>query len=202
MKASEVIDNIDVTLQSQMIIQPINEAQQQQVCAATRHLLQQACGLYNADFPIIPVSFDLKGRAAGMYRTYKNLRSIRYNPYLFAKYFDDNLTTTVPHEVAHYVTDILFSLRIIRPHGAEWRSVMQDFGAEPEVTGRYDLTGIPLRQQKRFDYRCDCSSHKLSTVRHNKIVKGKALYLCRSCGSAVKPMQTEHGMAVIDVGGH
>lgn len=176
-----------------MIILPIDEMQQRQVCVATNHLLQQACGLYNIDFSIIPVSFDLKGRAAGMYRSCNNQRSIRYNPYLFAKYFDANLATTVPHEVAHYVTDVLYSLRNIRLHGSEWRSVMQDFGVEPQVTGRYDLTGIPVRQQKRFDYQCDCSTHKLSTVRHNKIINGKARYHCRCCGNTIKPAQTEHG---------
>jgi SprT protein len=171
-----------------MMIQPICETQQQQVCVATNHLLQKARELYNVDFSIIPVNFDLKGRAAGIYRTHGNQRSIRYNPYLFAKYFDDNLVTTVPHEVAHYVTDILFGLHHIKPHGTEWRSVMQDFGIEPQVTGRYDLTGIPIRQQKRFDYQCGCSIHKLSTIRHNKIVKGKARYYCRYCGITINPI--------------
>lgn len=182
-----------------MIIQPIGDTQQQQVCTATNNLLIKAHGLYNVAFSIIPISFDLKGRAAGMYRTHNKQRSIRYNPYLFAKYFDDNLTTTVAHEVAHYITDILFGLRNIKPHGAEWRSVMQDFGIAPQVTGRYDLSGIPLRQQKRFEYQCDCSIHKLSTVRHNKIIKGKARYHCRTCGTAIKSAQTMHVKNTINI---
>jgi len=168
-----------------MLIQPINKTQQQLVCSATSHLLQTASKLYKTDFSTIPVNFDLKGRAAGMYRTYNSQRSIRYNPYLFAKYFDDNLTTTVPHEVAHYVTDVLFGLKNIKPHGNEWRDVMQDFGVKPEVTGKYDLTGVPVRRQKRFDYQCDCTKHKLSSVRHNKIQRGKARYYCRHCGHAI-----------------
>lgn len=170
-----------------MIIQPINEKQQQQVCIATNKLLQTARELYRMDFSTIPVGFDLKGRAAGMYRSHNHQRNIRYNPFLFAKYFDDNLATTVPHEVAHYITDILFGLRKIRPHGKEWQRVMQDFGVEPQVTGCYDLSGIPIRQQKRFDYQCDCTTHKLSSIRHNRIQKGKSRYHCRSCGSVLKP---------------
>jgi len=168
-----------------MIIQPIDKAQQQLVCSITNDFLKTACELYEKYFLIIPISFDLKGRAAGMYRTYNNQRSIRYNPYLFAKYFDDNLATTVPHEVAHYVTDILFGLNNIKPHGNEWRGVMQDFGVKPQVTGHYNLTGIPQKQQRRFNYQCDCTRHKLSTVRHNRIQTGKARYYCRHCGHSI-----------------
>lgn len=169
-----------------MIIQPISKIQQQQVCSVTEHFLQTACELYSEDFSAIPISFDLKGRAAGMFRVDNNHRSIRYNPYLFAKYFDDNLKSTVPHEVAHYVTDTLFGLKKIRPHGKEWQNVMRDLGAKPQVTGRYDLTGIPVRQQRQFDYLCDCTTHKLSTVRHNRVQNGKARYHCRACGSIIK----------------
>ena len=168
-----------------MIVQPINETQQQQVFSETESLLQTARELYKTEFSIIPVNFDLKGRAAGMYRSHGNQHDIRYNPYLFAKYFDDNLATTIPHEVAHYVTDILFGLKNIKPHGNEWRSVMQDFGVEPQVTGQYDLTGIPVKQQRRFDYQCDCTTHKLSTVRHNRIQMGRARYHCRYCRAII-----------------
>lgn len=170
-----------------MIIQPINETQQQQVCIETNRLLQKARELYKVNLSGIPVCFDLKGRAAGMYRIKMNQRCIRYNPYLFAKYFDDNMTATVPHEVAHYVTDIIYGLRTIKPHGLEWRNVMRDFGAKPLVTARYDLAGIPVRQQKRFEYQCDCTSHQFSTARHNKVIRGSARYHCRNCGTIIQP---------------
>lgn len=169
-----------------MIIQPINETQEQQVCEATFQLLNQTRELYKVNFTNIPVKFDLKGRAAGMYLVKNKQRYIRYNPYLFAKYFDDNLETTVPHEVAHYVTDMLYGLRRIKPHGNEWQSVMRDLGVNPSVTAKYDLTGIPVRQQKRFTYQCNCTSHLLSTVRHNKINLGKAQYHCRYCGTIIR----------------
>jgi len=62
-----------------------------------------------------------------MYRANKNHRVIRYNPYIFAKSFEDNLGLTVPREVAHYVTDMMFGHS--RPHGKEWHEVMRAFGA-------------------------------------------------------------------------
>jgi len=168
-----------------MLIQPINETQQQRVCVVTHELIQTAKQRYDINLSEIEINFDLKGRAAGMYHRRKQERGIRYNPYLFAKYFDDNLTNTIPHEVAHYVADVLFGMGKIKPHGKEWRAIMRDFDVKPLVTGSYDLSGIPVRKQRRFDYQCDCAKHQLSTVRHNKIQKGKTRYYCQGCGVAL-----------------
>ena len=164
-----------------MTVAPITELQQDQVVSATRRCIQHAEKLFGREFELPPVMFDLQGRAAGMYRVHKTRRQIRYNPYIFRKYFTDNLANTVPHEVAHYVTDMLYGLRNVRPHGTEWQAVMHKLGAEPSVTCRYDLAGIPLRRQRRFSYRCDCSSHAISTVRHNRVQRGLGNYVCRRC---------------------
>ena len=160
---------------------PIDKTQQDQVVAATHTCIQYAEQFLERELPFLPVAFDLKGRAAGMYRVRNEQRQIRYNPYIFGKYFEDNLANTVPHEVAHYVTDMLYGLRNVRPHGTEWQAVMHKLGAEPSVTCRYDLAGIPLRRQRRFSYRCDCSSHAISTVRHNRVQRGLGNYVCRRC---------------------
>ena len=114
-----------------------------------------------------------------MYRRKQDHRVIRYNPYLFAKYFADSLTLTVPHEVAHYITDMMFTC--VRPHGKEWREVMQVFGADTTRTCDYDLEGIPVRISKRHDYKCSCMTHELGIRRHNKIQKRTARYYCKKC---------------------
>lgn len=168
-----------------MTVVPIDAQQQQQVLAATAACVQQAGDLYGRAFAPIEVCFDLRGTAAGMYRVRRGERRIRYNPWIFARYFDDSLAVTVPHEVAHYVTDCLYGLARVRPHGPEWQAVMRALGASARVTGRYDLRGLPLRRQRRFAYRCDCGSHQLSTVRHNRVQRGEALYLCRQCRKAI-----------------
>jgi len=165
-----------------MVVEPIDTVQEQVVRDVTAACLRRAGKICGRDFPSIPVSFDLSGRAAGMYRVRYGRRGIRYNPYLFAKYFDDGLTATVPHEVAHYVTDLLYGLHNVRPHGVEWQAVMRSLGAEPRATGYYDLTGVPVRRQRRYTYACDCATHRLTTRRHNKVHRGEALYRCRRCG--------------------
>lgn len=160
-------------------VEPINESQKECVMDRTRYFVDEAGKIYHRNFAFISIDFDLKGRAAGMYRAKKNQRVIRYNPYIFAKYFEDNLESTVPHEVAHYVTDMMFGQ--IRPHGEEWREVMQAFGADTSRTCNYDLEGIPVRRYQHHAYHCSCMIHEITNRRHNKILKNKTRYFCKKC---------------------
>lgn len=168
-----------------LFVQPISDGQRQRVVQATAECLAHAETIYQRPFPAIPIRFDLRGRAAGMYRVCRGSRLIRYNPHIFAKYFAESLAQTVPHEVAHYVTDLLYGLRRVRPHGLEWRGIAQALGASPRATGGYDLSGIPLRRQTLYDYRCACARHRLGVRRHNRIQRGEGGYLCRHCRTAL-----------------
>lgn len=164
-------------------IEPISPVLQQRVINETNHFIKSAEDYYHRKFGEIPVLFDLTGRAAGMYRVKAGQRVIRYNPYVFAKYYTDNFNETIPHEVAHYVTDILFCLKRIRPHGNEWKAVMQVFGVAANRTANYDLSGLPVRNFKKYVYFCGCQNYELTSRRHNKILRGAGHYLCRDCGN-------------------
>jgi SprT protein len=161
-------------------ITPLQIEQQEQIISATEACLYQASLKLEYSFDPIPVVFDLKGRAAGMYKVNKSRRVIRFNPYIFAKYFSENLATTVPHEVAHYLVDVLYSMRSTQPHGKEWKSMMAIFGADASVTCNFDLAGLPTRHYQRFDYSCSCRTHELTRIRHNRVLKGTR-YHCRRC---------------------
>src|SRR5688572_18563382 len=126
-------------------VAPIDAQQQEQVLEQTRLYIKRAGEIFGRVFDSVPVLFDLKGRIAGMYRIRHRQRQIRYNPHVFAKYFEDNINVTVPHEVAHYVVDCLYGLRKVRPHGMEWKAIMQSFGADASRTCRYDFSGIPVK---------------------------------------------------------
>ena len=178
-------------LEQNLAIKPISAYLQEQVVDKTNDFLKSAAEHYKHPFNEIPVLFDLKGRAAGMYRVKSGQRVIRYNPYVFAKYYDENFAETIPHEVAHYVTDVLYGLRDIRPHGNEWKSVMQMFGVTANRTANYDLTGLPQRQHKLFNYHCGCQNFELTSRRHNKILRGVGQYLCRDCGGRLKFVSAE-----------
>lgn len=173
-------------------IEPITAEQQRQVLERTRHFIGQASVELDCNLPDIPVQFDLIGRAAGMYKAARGSRVIRYNPYLFARYFDDSLNVTVPHEVAHYTVDVLHGRRV-RPHGAEWKAVMALFGVDNvRATARFDLQGIPQRRQRRFNYRCGCGPTQLGSRRHHNIQRGLARYVCRRCGSELEQSPLGH----------
>jgi SprT protein len=159
---------------------PLESEQEQQIIAATDACLHQASTQLNYSFKPITVLFDLKGRAAGMYKVNKSRRVIRYNPYIFAKYFSENIKTTVPHEVSHYLVDVLYGIRKTRPHGKEWKNMMAMFNADASVTCDFNLKDIPTRNYQRLKYDCSCRVHELTRIRHNRILKG-ARYYCRHC---------------------
>jgi SprT protein len=168
-------------------VEPIDELGRRMVVAATASYIARGRELFGGSFATIPVLFDLTGRAAGMYRVSRGQRVIRYNPYIFAKAFADHLATTVPHEVAHYLTDLVHGHSKVRPHGPEWRAIMKAFGAEPRRTGAYDLAGVPVRTQRRHPYRCGCTTHRLTSRRHNQVQRGTMRYYCRHCGAELTP---------------
>ncbi len=177
------------------IITPLSEQQQQQVIKETRAYIKTAEQHYALQLKPVEIVFNLKGRAAGMYRVHtqrgllqrKIKRELRYNPFIFAKYFDDNFTTTIPHEVAHYVTDLIYGLRNIKPHGSEWQQIMAAFNADASVTASYDLDGIPRRQQTLFRYYCACGEHQIGSIRHKRIQRQQRQYYCRSCKQVLSP---------------
>lgn len=158
----------------------LNDAQRTEVVAATSGWVARARRLYAHPLPDIPVRFDLRGQLAGMYRVRGERREIRYNPLVFARWYGENLADTVPHEVAHYVVDVLHGRRA-RPHGAEWRTVMNAFGVAAQRTGDFDLGDLPVRRERRFRYRCPCSEHQLSATRHHRVLRGQSRYHCRAC---------------------
>lgn len=167
------------------MLAPIGPEQQREVIAATEEYIEQAGRLYRRQFKSIPILFDLSGRTAGMFKVVGRKRCIRYNPWIFAKYYTENLSDTVPHEVAHYIIYELYVTGTVKPHGRQWRALMAHFGADPGVTFNLDLEGIPSRKQKTHPYRCNCTVHQVSSTRHNRVLKGKGQYLCRLCDSSL-----------------
>ncbi len=177
-----------------MTYSSLTSDQQKLVVLRTQHYISKAENLFNIKSEPVEITFNLKGRTAGMYRVHtsgnflllKFKREIRYNSFIFAKYFDDNFETTIPHEVAHYISDIIYGLKNIKPHGKEWKAIMHAFNADDSVTARYDLSGIPRRKLSLFTYLCECREHRLTSIRHNRILKQRQLYYCHACKQALK----------------
>jgi SprT protein len=157
---------------------------QQQAVAHTNTLLQQAGSHFGASIPPIDICFDLTGQAAGMVRYSRGGGvKISYNRILLQENRDDFIIRTVPHEVAHVVARAAFGN--CKPHGEEWRQVMDYFGVESSRCHPYDTSRSSTRRLRRYDYVCGCRQHKLTSIRHNRISRGQA-YLCRQCGDRLQ----------------
>lgn len=113
-------------------------------------------------------------------RAWLNENVIELNGVLLTQHADVMLHETLAHELAHLIVHQLH--RRARAHGREWQRVMRDWlGVEPERTHALDVSVIPVRRQRRFAYRCGCRTHELTTVRHNRALRGQK-YLCVRCG--------------------
>ena len=163
----------------------LNDEQQREIILKSIYYIRRAEEIFNQRYPLIPIRFDLKGHTVGMYKKWQHKQEIRYNALFFEKYYDENLSTTVPHEVAHYVVDMQFSNNKVRPHGAEWKALMAEFGADASRTAKFDMSDIPKRRYSTISYQCSCRVHTLGIRRHNKVIQQKARYICRHCGESL-----------------
>lgn len=164
----------------------LNFLQKNQVIEKTQFYINFANCSLNLNLMPIDVRFDLRGKSSGMFVVQRDNVFIRYNEIIFSSYFDESLNNTVAHEVAHYVVYARSRGRRPKPHGKEWKSIMSLFGVTPEVTSKYDISFLPLKQQQRYAYRCACMTHQLSTTRHNKVIKKMAVYHCKKCKQSLK----------------
>ena len=169
-------------------MQTLNSQEEDLVVDEVDRYLDLVAHEFDVRLPRIRVRFDLIGNTVGMYCKQRGERSIRFNSYAFAKYWQESLDDTVPHEVAHYVSDMMFDCRYIKPHGREWQSIMHFFGVEPKTRCHFDLSDIPKRQMKRFAYECSCGNHQLTVIRHKRILSGKRRYFCRACRGELLPV--------------
>ncbi|UHD16648.1 SprT family zinc-dependent metalloprotease [Thiocapsa bogorovii] len=156
--------------------------------ARTGALLREAETWLHLAMPRVEIRFDLRGTSAGQARMRsRSFAIIRYNATLLSMHETHFVSETVAHEVAHVVAFVKHGPRI-RPHGPEWQAVMRHFGVEPSRCHRYDVSRLRTRSLQRFLYRCDCGTHEISSIRHNRICREGTVYLCRRCR---QPLQHE-----------
>ena len=100
-----------------------------------------------------------------------NYRLHRDNP--------SHVISTYLHELAHVINRLDNGFNGVQSHGYEWKAVMRELGQSPDRCHKMDVSAYK-NKQKRFDYKCGCTIHKVTTTKHNKILRG-AGYRCRGC---------------------
>ena len=162
---------------------------------------------YGRKFPMPSVSLKLKGGTAGIANSSKC--EIRYNAALFLRHQKDFAERTVPHEVAHILTDAIFNqveatstIRFrsgrVKPHGREWRSVMHTLGIK-NVTRchSYDTTGIRKKRSKPYKAICGCDEKSITKTIYTRMKSG-AGYTCRQCNQRMK-LESDDVFSATDV---
>jgi SprT protein len=157
--------------------------------ARLRELREQTAELWpDLEMPKIPVTYNLRGRTAGMVRYRKGgIRDLRLNSDILnnPNHTDDFIALTIPHEWAHVIQRVKFGHkdsygRRVKPHGSEWQQIMRRLGLKPTRCHSYETTAA--RRQRSVEYLCqDCEKvYQFTTRRHNKVLSGHS-YLCGKC---------------------
>lgn len=135
----------------------------------------------NTQYKLPIISFDLRGRVAGL--AYPHMWKIRINLEMLMNSGRAFIDEVIPHELAHLIVHQYYTVdkkrMHIKPHGDEWKMMMCDvFKLPPKRTHNYE---VPKRTKTVFVYTCQCSEYPLSIIRHNKIRAGSARYSCKKC---------------------
>jgi len=138
------------------------------------------------------IKFNVKGQVAG-YAYFDYLIGeghLDFNPIIMEDNWERFIERTVPHEVAHFCVSLYVGYLTSRNgrricHGKDWKGMMRYFGISDSTRCHsYDTSRAKTKTQRRWEYKCECSTHMLSTTMHNKIRKG-SVRVCRSCRTNV-----------------
>ncbi len=138
----------------------------------------------------IYLKYDLKGVCTiGQCRKIQSsVYTIRLHEYLLNKYRSLYLNDVLTHELAHAIQMEHYKYKT-KPHGKEWKHIMsllENTTYNAKLRPTYELHNI---KQNFFSYTCKCEHHhKLSKIRHNKILKGKE-YICKKCKTLLFKLQ-------------
>ncbi len=154
-----------------------------------RGFVKQINAHWDAEMPVPQTLLVDTGRVAG--KAHFASHSIQINP-LFLKTDEKKMIEqTIPHELAHLATKILFPYAK-QVHGPEFRRVLGLISDNTDTFHDMDVRAIAdesqaIKTQQVFMYSCLCPGRifKLSKVKHNRFKKGQSRY-CTRCGSILK----------------
>ena len=143
-----------------------------------RYYLKLASHYYHQQINEPLITYRNKGSIAGSAHLQK--WQIQLNTLMLLEHQNEFIQQTVPHELAHLIAHQQFGR--VSPHGKEWQFIMRDiFSVTPERTHHFQIPKQIIRNT--YSYQCDCQTHQLSTIRHNRIQNHLAIYCCKKCGT-------------------
>lgn len=151
-------------------------ALQQAVMRSLREKLALANQKLDCNFPEPKLTWQQRGTSAGT--AWLESYEIRLNPVLLLENQQAFIDEVVPHELAHLLVWKRFGR--VAPHGKEWKWMMESvLGVPAQRTHQFELESV---RKNTFPYRCGCQQHQLTVRRHNRVMRGDAVYRCVHCG--------------------
>jgi len=144
-------------------------------------LLKKASALYNLELNITILT-DLSGnRLIGQCKKIsKKTYIIRLHKTLLEEFGQSYLDDVLTHEFAHAVQMELFKNN--KPHSREWKGIVEALSGEKYGTHKINYNPAKSKTYKTYLYKCHCGEHKLTSIRHNRAVKKRMVYVCKKCG--------------------
>lgn len=131
--------------------------------------------LYNVD-----VRFNVRGQVGG--RAGKRSTGelyLEFNPEAVAKYWDDMVKNTIPHEVAHLVC--FANPKLGRNHNRGWQAICRRLGGSSNRCHSYVLE--KAKKVRQFLYCNEQGNQQIfKTTRHNKMQKAMVAYSVKGKG--------------------
>jgi len=140
---------------------------------ATEHLIKK----FDLGIDIEVEIADRFKQKAGQYR--HSERKVRISHHLIDNH-PGEVIDTVKHELGHAVAMHRYGKRRVKPHGKEWKSIMEEMEVDkPKACHDLQLT------EYSYVIRCTNSNCDVELGRHKKsrLVKKPELYVCKECGS-------------------
>lgn len=145
------------------------------------------------DPSMVEISTNIRGRVGGRagYTTEYGRRYyyLNFSREGIEKHWDTMVNDVIPHEVAHIVAFVRGDLRA-KGHNAAWVRICRHLGGTGERCHSMGLT--KARKVKYHIYDIDGIEVKLSSIRHNKLMKGKAHYSLTTNTGCRKKIHPKH----------
>jgi SprT protein len=155
---------------------------QRQVEDKVLEVLELAQVKFNRVFDVPKISYNLRGGSIAGRASYHD-HEIMINAEFLSVYPVEVLARTVPHEIVHLVTQIVYPY-CKQHHGPEFKATAIKLKCAPERCHR-----MTLPEYKPHVYVCSCSKYHLSNILHKRIQHGQKRF-CKKCGTIIIHLRT------------
>ncbi len=143
------------------------------------------------EMPKVTIKYDIRGKTAGYAGCKLNRATreaydlyLRFNREAIGKNWDEMVTQTIPHEVAHLVAYVFPQLGA-KNHNYAWQRIDRSLGGSGERCHKMELTAA--RKTNRYIYKADNGVEmEIGPKHHSALQSGKYGYISnRKTGARV-----------------